>query len=191
MILVLSRSIAGAGCFLPGKELQCIGQGSGSVCISVNLGGDRSSMDTEQIAVGGDILAIIIRHDFSKPGVHFLTPSDFSQQLGYLRHPAGKLIQPHVHRLVERAVNLTQEVLFIRRGRIRVDFYTNQREYVESRILEAGDIVLLASAGHGFEVLEEVEMYEVKQGPYLEQDDKVRFDGIPSDKAKIKGSEDS
>ncbi len=137
-------------------------------------------MPIEEIKQAGEVLAIIIRKDYSEPGLHFFTPSDFSQQLAYMRHPAGKSIKPHLHNPVRREVVHTQEVLFIRRGKIRVDFYGHLQEYLESRILEAGDVILLASAGHGFEMLEETEMIEVKQGPYVEQEDKVRFDGISS-----------
>jgi hypothetical protein len=140
-------------------------------------------MDVERVVDRDEVLAIIVRRDYSEMGVHFFTPGEFSQQLGYMRRPAGSSIQPHVHRPVQREVTFTQEVLFIKSGRLRVDFYRSTQEYLESRILEAGDVILLASAGHGFEVLEEVEMYEVKQGPYAEHDDKTRFDGIANDDA--------
>ena len=132
----------------------------------------------EQVFWRNELLAIIVRRDFAAPGVHFFTPSGFSQQLGYMQHPKGKTIQPHIHTAVQREVELTQEVLFIRRGRLRVDFYNRDQQYIESRVLETGDIILLASEGHGFEVLEDVEMFEVKQGPYTENVDKIRFDGI-------------
>ena len=142
-----------------------------------------SPMDVEQISSRGEVLAIIVRSGFSRPGVHFFTPGEFSQQLGYMQHEMGKTIQPHVHTPVQRAVEYTQEVLFVRRGKLRVDFYSPDRKYLESRVLSAGDVILLASAGHGFEVLEDVEMFEVKQGPYAEHADKTRFDGISPDKA--------
>jgi hypothetical protein len=129
----------------------------------------------EQIMDNGDILAIIIRRDFSKPGIHFFTPDDFSQQLAYMNHPAGKVIQPHVHNPVPREVRYTQEVLVLKRGLLRVDFYDQQQKYLESRTLEPGDIILLAAGGHGFEALEEIEMVEVKQGPYSGDMDKTRF----------------
>jgi mannose-6-phosphate isomerase-like protein (cupin superfamily) len=138
-------------------------------------------MNIQEITQNGNIMAIILRQNFSRSGVHFVTPNEFSQQLAYMQHPAGKVISPHVHRPVPREVIYTQEVLFIKRGKLRVDFYDNLRVYLESVILDAGDVILLASAGHGFEVLEEVEMYEVKQGPYVEEADKIRFDGIHSD----------
>lgn len=138
-------------------------------------------MGIERVVFNDEILAIIVRRDFSEPGIHFLTPDGFSQQLGYMEHPIGKIIQPHIHRAVPRAVTYTQEVLFIKKGKLRVDFYGSNQRYLESRILEAGDLILLASAGHGFEVLQELAMFEVKQGPYLEQEDKVRFQGIASD----------
>jgi mannose-6-phosphate isomerase-like protein (cupin superfamily) len=135
-------------------------------------------MSIEQVISRGEILAVIVRHTYTEPGIHFFTPGEFSQQLGYMQHPVGKVIQPHVHTAVQREVEYTQEVLFIRRGKLRVDFYSREKQYLESRVLEAGDVILLASAGHGFEVLEDVEMFEVKQGPYDEHADKVRFDGI-------------
>ncbi len=95
-----------------------------------------------------------------------------------MEHAAGKLIAPHVHNPVPREVHYTQEVLFIRKGLLRVDFYDHQQCYLRSRILEAGDVILLIEGGHGFEVLEDVEMIEVKQGPYAGDQDKTRFKGI-------------
>ena len=123
------------------------------------------------------MLGIIIPSSFQKEGIHFFTPDDFSQQLAYMHHQSGKIIDPHVHNLVPRQVHYTQEVLFIRKGKLRVDFYDEQKKYLESHILEDGDVILLAGGGHGFEVLEEVEMIEVKQGPYAGEKDKTRFAG--------------
>jgi hypothetical protein len=77
-------------------------------------------------------------------------------------------------------------VLLIKRGRLRVDFYDDDQHYLESRILEAGDVILLATGGHGFEVLEEVEMIEVKQGPYAGDQDKTRFIGVAAERILIK-----
>jgi mannose-6-phosphate isomerase-like protein (cupin superfamily) len=139
----------------------------------------------DQISYQGQLLAIIISKDFHKPGIHFFTPNELSQQLAYMHHPEGKVIEPHVHNPVLREVQYTQEVLFIKAGKLRVDFYNNQRDYLESRVLEVGDVILLITGGHGFEVLEEVEMLEVKQGPYVGEQDKTRFSGISSEQAKI------
>lgn len=139
----------------------------------------------ERIEDQGRLLAIIVPRDFSEPGIHFFTPGEFSQQLGAMRHPPGKQIPPHVHNPVAREVQLTHEVLFIRRGRLRVDFYDLTRCYLQSRLLEAGDVILLAGGGHGFEVLEEVDMIEVKQGPYAGELDKTRFDGVSAERVKL------
>ncbi|MBP7554218.1 MAG: hypothetical protein KA885_12405 [Spirochaetes bacterium] len=135
----------------------------------------------EEIKLGKEILAIIIYNSFSKDGVHFFTPDDFSQQLAYMKHPKGKLIQPHVHNPVNREVYFTKEVLFIKKGKLRVDFFDDCQNYLKSRILESGDIILLSSGGHGFEVIEELEMIEVKQGPYAGEQDKTRFNCIIKD----------
>lgn len=139
----------------------------------------------EQIVDSGRLLAIIIRRDFNEPGISFFTPDDFSQQLAYMRHPAGKIIQPHVHNSVPRLVHYTHEVLILKKGRLRVDFYDDKKSYLESRILAGGDVILLANGGHGFEVLAEIEMIEVKQGPYAGEADKTRFPGIMSNEAKF------
>ncbi len=135
----------------------------------------------ENVKHGDQLFAIIIHNEFREKGIHFFTPGEYSQQLAYMNHPAGKVIDPHVHNPVPREVTFTQEVLFLRRGKLRVDFYDDGRTYVESRILEGGDVILLASGGHGFEVMEEIEMIEVKQGPYAGDRDKTRFDGVSAD----------
>ena len=87
---------------------------------------------TEEVIIGGELFAIILRASFREPGVHFFTPGHFSQQLGYMSHPAGHRIRPHVHREVRREVFRTQEVLVIRSGRLRVDFYSDAAELLES-----------------------------------------------------------
>jgi hypothetical protein len=134
----------------------------------------------ENVTYNEQLLAIIIRRDYSGEGISFFTPDDFSQQLAYMNHAKGKVIQPHVHNIVKREVLYTKEVLVIKKGKIRVDFYTDGQEYICARTLETGDIILLAAGGHGFEMLEDTEMYEIKQGPYAGDNDKTRF--VPKSK---------
>ena len=129
----------------------------------------------EEVHYQTEVLAIIVRRDFHKEGIHFFTSNDLSQQLAYMSHPTGKEIQPHVHKKVQREVHFTQETLFIRKGKLKVDFYSVDQEYLESRILESGDVILLIKGGHGIEVLEDLEMFEVKQGPYAGDADKIKF----------------
>jgi hypothetical protein len=130
----------------------------------------------ERIEDSGRVLGIIVYHGFSKPGIEFFTPDDFSQQLAYMRRPAGYDIAPHVHKLVRREVLYTQETLFIRKGKVRVHFFGEDRKPVCTKVVETGDVILLVSGGHGFEMIEESEILEVKQGPYAGDDDKVRFE---------------
>ena len=139
-------------------------------------GGDEDSAVFEEIADGEERLALLIRAGYSERGVHFFSPSDFSQQLGLICHAAGHIVEPHIHNVVLRQVLNTQEVLFVRSGRVRVDLYNSDREPSGSRTLSAGDVILLAGGGHGLEVLEESEIVEVKQGPYAGDDDKVHFE---------------
>lgn len=137
------------------------------------------------IAPGGELLAIVLPADYKGTGIQFFTADELSQQLAYMRHPEGHVIAPHIHNHVPREIQFTQEVLILRRGRLRVDFYSNSHAYLESRTLNAGDIILLISGGHGFVALEEIEMVEVKQGPYIGKADKTAFDGVPPGEVKI------
>jgi mannose-6-phosphate isomerase-like protein (cupin superfamily) len=130
----------------------------------------------EEIRDGEAIIAVIVRSSFDAPGVHFFSQPYFSQQLGLINYPAGHTITPHVHNKVPREVMYTQETLFIRRGRCRVDLYKQDHTYLTSRELSAGDVILLSTGGHGFDILEDCVMIEVKQGPYSGDGDKTRFE---------------
>jgi mannose-6-phosphate isomerase-like protein (cupin superfamily) len=142
----------------------------------------------EAINHDGEMLAMILRADYHSNGIEFFTPNHFSQQLGYMNRPAGYVIPPHVHNPVARRVHYTKEVLFVRSGKLRVDFYDDEQNYLESRVVGKGDIILLAFGGHGFEMLEQSEIVEVKQGPYAGDSDKIRFEGVTADQAKVPGS---
>ena len=135
--------------------------------------------DIIKIEYNNLLIAIIIPANYkNNGGIDFFTPNDFSQQLAYMKHPKGHIIEPHVHNVVVREVHYTKETLIIRNGSIRVDLYDNDRNYLESRILHKGDIILLNDGGHGFKALEDLEMIEIKQGPYAGDNDKTRFLGI-------------
>ncbi len=133
----------------------------------------------EEIKHNGKVIAIIVRSDYTSHNVVFFSPSDFSQQLGYLPHKKGSIIKSHIHRKVDKRVTLTQEVLFIKKGRILVNLYREDEKHIAARELSAGDVIFLCSGGHGFKALEDVEMIEVKQGPYSGKgNDKEVFQGI-------------
>ena len=141
----------------------------------------------EEIKDGDEILAIIVGSQFNKEGVSFFTPDSYSQQLAFMKHRKGHIIDAHVHTQVKRDVFYTEEVLVIRKGVLRVDFYREDESYIRSRVLYSGDVILLAKGGHGFRALEDVEMFEIKQGPYLGDQDKRRFDGINENLVRLKG----
>lgn len=141
--------------------------------------------EIEQVIHNGTLLALIIPAQHEAKGVEFYTPNDFSQQIASMGHPKGKIIQPHVHNPVPREVSYTKEVLIIKKGVLRVDFYDDQQNYLQSKVLRQGDVILLAKGGHGFEVLEDLQMVEVKQGPYAGDQDKTRFNSIESHQVKF------
>ena len=140
----------------------------------------------ENIINNDKLLSVIIRSNYKSAGIEFFTPDDFSQQLAYMNRPKNYVIPPHVHNSIQRNVSLTQEVLYIKSGKVRVDYYDDEKNYLESKILNQGDVVLLASGGHGFQIIDNSEIIEVKQGPYSGEMDKVRFEPIKNKNLDIK-----
>lgn len=119
--------------------------------------------------------AIIIRSNYSADGIQFFTHDEYSQQLAYMNRPKGYVIQPHYHNKNRREVYYTQEVLYIKSGRVQVNFYDEESNLVKSVTLSTGDVILLVTGGHGFAMLETTEMIEVKQGPYSSDQDKTHI----------------
>lgn len=132
----------------------------------------------ENIIHNGLVIAIIIQNEYHHDGIKFLSDESFSLQIGYMSRPKGYQVIPHIHNPVERNTIGTQEVLFIKKGKIRIDFYSYEQVYLESRTLTEGDVIFLIGAGHGIDILEPSEIFEVKNGPYIEGADKGRFEGV-------------
>jgi len=136
----------------------------------------------EKIEHQGKTIAIILRGDYSASESRFFSPADYSQQFGFLVHGQGHVIPAHFHKKIQREIFLTQEVLLIKKGEIQVNLYSNEQEFLARRSLRAGDIIFLCSGGHGFTMLQDSEIVEVKQGPYSGRDsDKENFKGIEND----------
>lgn len=131
----------------------------------------------EQLSSNSQIIAIIIRHEFTKDGIKFFTPGDFSQQLGYLKRKVGDMIQEHILVLHHRVVNFIQKNQLVKKDRVRVNFFNPYKSFFTSHELATGDVILLISGGPGFELLEETEMIKVKQGTYCGNKEQTGFTG--------------
>lgn len=126
----------------------------------------------------GVLLAMIVRANFSVEGLSFLTDDSSVLQVGYMTRPTGERIAAHVHEPLMRNILGTQEVLVIQSGIIRLDLFTQKKQYVASVKLETGDLVLLSEGGHGIDIIEEARIIEIKQGPFAEGKDKTRFEPV-------------
>ena len=138
-----------------------------------------------KVEYNGVELGAIIRSTYHNSGIGFFSNDNDGLQLGYINRPDDYIILPHTHNKIKREVFFTEEILFIRSGMIRVDFYDDNQQYIESYIVRSGDIVILKSGGHGFKVIERADIFEVKQGPYLGTLDKIRFESIADSMANI------
>jgi len=139
----------------------------------------------ETISHKKDIFGFILRYK-KKNGVNFLTPNHLSHQVAFIKHKKKHLIKPHKHFKNIRKIEYTSEVLIIVKGKLRVDFYSKSEKYLFSKLIAKNDMIILNNGGHGFKVLEAVEMIEVKQGPYNLKMDKKVFASVEDSKVLIK-----
>ena len=135
----------------------------------------------EKVVHKKKLFALIVRGKYrKKKGITFFTPEDATQQFGYMKHKKNYVIEPHQHNKRLTKILSTTEVILLLKGVLRVDFYENKKKYLFSKIIKATDIIMLVNGGHGFKILKEVEMIEVKQGPYSLSADKTKFKKVES-----------
>ena len=131
------------------------------------------------------LYALIVNNKYrDKKGVNFFSTNDLPQQFGYINHKKNHIIQPHQHCKRSTKVFITSEVLIILKGIIRVDFYDLKKKYLFSKLIKKGQIIFLLYGAHGFKVIKDVQMIEVKQGPFYKNMDKIKF--LPVKEAIIK-----
>lgn len=141
----------------------------------------------EKIRYKKKLLALIVRGKYrSKKGITFFTPNESTQQFGYMKHEKNYVIKPHLHKKRVTKISYTTEVILLLKGILRVDFYNMSKKYLFSKILKDKDIIMLVHGGHGFKVLKNIEMIEIKQGPYSLSKDKIKFEKTNEKKIKFK-----
>ena len=141
----------------------------------------------EKVIYKKNLLALIVRGKYrKKKGITFFTPKESTQQFGYMKHKKNHVIKPHLHKKRLTKILYTTEVILILKGMLRVDFYNSSEKYLFSKNVNEKDIIMLVSGGHGFKVIKNVEMIEIKQGPYSLSKDKIKFENTNEKKIKIK-----
>ena len=130
----------------------------------------------EHITVNRRNFAVIIPAAYENEGIQFHSNPDDSLQIGSMNWAAGHHIQGHKHLSHPRTVEYSNEAIFVTKGKVRVNFLGNLGEVLTSRVLVAGDVILLLDGGHSFDIIEDARMVEVKQGPYVGEADKLRYE---------------
>ncbi|MCA9406380.1 MAG: hypothetical protein KC684_07580 [Candidatus Omnitrophica bacterium] len=124
-------------------------------------------MKIREIIHNNERVALIFHYSKIAPGVHFYTDASSLMQVGKQSRKKGSKISPHRHISVELKSTETQpELLYIEKGSIKVIFYDDDWKPFEEVVLLSKDMILLIQGGHGFEILEDTQMIEIKQGPY-------------------------
>lgn len=133
------------------------------------------AVDVETVSRDGELFAYVLRANLNPGTTTFITPDECIQQVGFVVHPAGSEVKRHYHVLVERKIIGTPEVLFVRSGRCEMDVYDNSEQLIATCELFPGDVMIMVGGGHGFRMLEDTVLIEVKQGPYFGVQEKKYF----------------
>lgn len=132
-------------------------------------------VEVDAVGRDGEVFAYVIRTAREPERTTFLTPDESIQQVGFVVHEAGSEVKRHYHLPIERTIVGTPEVLVVRSGRCEMDVYDSEQRFVATRELVAGDVMVMVGGGHGFRMLEDTVLLEVKQGPYFGTDEKAYF----------------
>jgi len=125
----------------------------------------------------GKPIAIVIKKNFKKDGINFISKNEYPLQLGVNSYAAGSKIKPHVHLDKEVTIKSLQEVVYIKNGELLVNLYDSNKTLFKSLKLSVGDLIFFISGGHGLEILSNTTIIEVKQGPYSgKENDKVMIE---------------
>jgi hypothetical protein len=131
-------------------------------------------MSLEQVISNNLIVSIIIRKNYAnEKDLEFFTKPDDFIQFGFMRRNKGHIVKKHFHNTYQRTINKTQEVIFLKKGSFIISFFNESFDFIEKKIISAGDIVLILSQAHEIEMIEDCEFHEVKNGPFDEKKDKT------------------
>lgn len=114
--------------------------------------------------------AFVIRSNEKIDGINFFSNKTDPQQIGLMTRPKGYIVKMHSHNLVERTIEITQEVLIIRSGKIMIRIVFENETF--ETVLFQGDLITLIRGSHELIFLDESQILEIKQGPYLGSNDK-------------------
>jgi hypothetical protein len=129
----------------------------------------------EKIIFNKKLYALILRSNYQKNGIEFLTPSKLSQQIALIKHKKGYTVTPHINKKIIYKIQTASEVLYIIKGKIKLDLFSSAQKFICSIILETGELISLVEGGHGIEILEDTKMIEIKQGPFINNKYKIQL----------------
>ena len=89
-------------------------------------------------------------------------------QLVTLKHSKGKYLSAHTHKPTSRTTAKMQECIIVKKGKIKVDLYGPDQKMFKKVILKTGDLLILLNGGYGIHILEDAELIELKNGPFVE-----------------------
>jgi len=129
----------------------------------------------ERIIWNGSVKVYIIRSAYNPVRTSFASPQTANLQVGHIVYPAGSVVPKHLHKKIIRRLDRTEEVLIVKKGSCFLDIYNERKKLVVTRKVRRGDIIIIVGGGHGFRVLKDLILLEIKQGPYTGIEEKERF----------------
>ena len=133
-------------------------------------------MKEEIIKDGENLIAKICRNSDWPENLNFYTADTDFVQVSTWNYNKDKHLKAHGHKIAERKSNRTQEVIFVKSGKLTVVFYSEDDKQLYNGIMEPGDFAIIFAGGHAYDILKDkTQILEIKNGPYLglEVDKKV------------------
>jgi len=133
-------------------------------------------MKEEIIKDGENLIAKICRNSDWPEHLNFYTADTDFVQVSTWNYNKDKHLKAHGHKIAERKSNRTQEVIFVKSGKLKVVFYSEDDKQLYNGIMEPGDFAIIFAGGHANDILKDkTQILEIKNGPYLglEVDKKV------------------
>ena len=122
-----------------------------------------------------NLLAILIDTRKNNDTKNFYTSNDLDIQVASFNLNSQDVIERHFHYSQNRKITTTSEVIYLQTGKIEVEIYDTNKQFVQNLLVEEEMIIILLQGAHAINILENSKFIEVKQGPYDPENDKERF----------------
>ncbi len=121
-------------------------------------------------------VATIVKPLDASDGLSFVTDDEKFLQLGIWNYKKNTQLDNHFHNEFERKSYKTNEFVFVLKGEIECNLYTEEGEFIERVLIKESEGIIQHNYAHEYKMLEDSIILESKNGPFM---------GVEKDKTVI------